>query len=136
VPIEKFHIPALVIAPGLAPERFDGLASQVDLPPTVLGLLGLATEHPMPGRDLRAIAPDTPGRAVMQYDLTHAYRVGDRVVIHRPHLPPRQFTVAGGRLEPTALDPELALDALAHVQVPAMLYRERRYRLPDDGARP
>jgi phosphoglycerol transferase MdoB-like AlkP superfamily enzyme len=132
VPIEKFHIPALVIAPDLAPGRFDGLASQVDLPPTVLGLLGLATEHPMPGRDLRAIAPDTPGRAVMQYDLTHAYRVGDRVVIHQPHLRPRQFTVAGGRLEPAVLDPELEKDALAHVQVPAMLYRERRYRLPDD----
>lgn len=130
VPIEKFHIPAFVIAPGLAPARADGVASQIDLPPTVLGLLGLETEHPMPGRDLMRVPPGTPGHAIMQYDLTHAYRVGDHVVIQQPYLPAQQFAVDGGRLRPEALDPELARDALAHVQVPATLYGERRYRLP------
>jgi phosphoglycerol transferase MdoB-like AlkP superfamily enzyme len=130
VPIEKFHIPALVIAPGLTPGRADELASQIDLPPTVLGLLGLETEHPMPGRDLMQVPPGTPGHAVMQYDLTHAYRVGDHVVIHQPYLPAQQFVVRGGRLEPEPLDRELARDALAHVEVPAVLYGERRYRLP------
>jgi phosphoglycerol transferase MdoB-like AlkP superfamily enzyme len=130
VPIEKFHIPAFVIAPGLAPARIETLASQVDLPPTVLGLLGLETQHPMLGRDLMRAPRGTPGRAIMQYDLTHAYRVGDHVVIHQPHLPARQFTVTAGGLRRETLDPELARDALAHVQVAADLYRERRYRLP------
>lgn len=130
VPIDKFHIPALVIAPGLAPGRADVVASQVDLPPTVLGLLGVTTEHPMPGRDLMRVPPGTPGHAIMQYDLTHAYRVGDHVVIQQPYVPPQQFAVEGFRLRPETLDPELARDALAHVQVPATLYRERRYRLP------
>jgi phosphoglycerol transferase MdoB-like AlkP superfamily enzyme len=130
VPIEKFHIPALVIAPGLAPALADDVASQIDLPPTVLGLLGLETEHPMPGRDLMQVPPGTPGHAIMQYDLTHAYRVGDHVVIQQPYLAAEQFAVDGTRLRPEALDPELARDALAHVQVPAMLYQQRRYRLP------
>lgn len=130
VPIEKFHIPALVIAPDLPPRRFTDLASQVDLPPTVLGMLGLAVEHPMPGRDLLAVPAGTPGHAFMQYDLAHAYRVGDRVVIQRPHRRPVQFTVSTDGLQRVQVDPELARDALAHVQVPAMLYRERRYRLP------
>ena len=66
----------------------------------------------------------------MLYDLTHAYRVGDHVVIHQPYLPARQFTVRDGGLRQGPLDPELARDALAHVQVGADLYRERRYRLP------
>jgi phosphoglycerol transferase MdoB-like AlkP superfamily enzyme len=130
VPIAKFHIPAFVIAPGLTPARVDMLASQIDLAPTVLGLLGLETEHPMPGRDLMRVPPETPGHAIMQYDLTHAYRVGDHVVVHQPYLPARQFAVSDDELRREAVDPELARDALAHVQVAADLYRERRYRLP------
>jgi hypothetical protein len=71
----------------------------------------------------------------MQYDLVNAYRVGDHVVIHAPYQPPLQFEYADGRLRPEPLDPEFARDALAHVQVPAMLYRERRYTLVDEPAR-
>ncbi len=62
--------------------------------------------------------------------MLNAYRVGDRVVIHEPFKGPLQFTYRDGTLEPAELDPELARDALAHVQLPDMLYRERRYRLP------
>lgn len=134
VPIEKFHIPGLVIGPGIAPRRHEGLASQVDLLPTLVDALGLDVEHPMISRDLFAVPDGVPGHAFMQYDMTHAYRVGDAVVIHQPFAPPRQFTYRDGRLVPMALDPELAADALAHVQVPATLYQERRYRLP--GAAP
>ena len=42
----------------------------------------------------------------------------------------RQFAVTASGLRRETLDPELAREALAHVQVPADLYRERRYRLP------
>jgi hypothetical protein len=52
------------------------------------------------------------------------------MVIQRPHRRPLQFTVSADGLQRVQVDPELARDALAHVQVPAMLYRERRYRLP------
>jgi hypothetical protein len=84
----------------------------------------------MPGRDLLAVPSGVPGRALMQYDLVHAYRVGDDVVVHQPELPPQQFRWDGAGLRPAPLDPELARDALAHVQVPLELYQSRRYRLP------
>jgi phosphoglycerol transferase MdoB-like AlkP superfamily enzyme len=129
IPLDKFHIPGVIIAPGQTPRRYAGLASQLDLLPTALGLLGIDTEHPMAGRNLLAVGDGTIGRAVMQYELTHAYRVGDAVVIHQPYQPAREFIVHEGRLVPATLDPELARDALAHVLTPALLYRERRYRL-------
>jgi phosphoglycerol transferase MdoB-like AlkP superfamily enzyme len=131
VPITKFHIPALIIAPDLAPRRLDVLASQIDLAPTLLDVMGLDVEHPMPGRDLLAVPPEAPGRAIMQYDMTNAYRVGDHVVVLQPDRPAQQFRYRDGRLEPEALDPELHHDALAHVQVPNMLYHDRSYRLPE-----
>ncbi len=136
VPIGHFHIPGLIIAPGLAARRYDGLASQIDLLPTILDIMGLDVDTPLVGRDLVAVPDAVRGRALMQYDLANGYRVGDDVVVLRPYVEPRQFRVEGGRLRPEPLVPELARDALAHVQVPAMLYRERRHRLPGPGHPP
>ena len=122
-----------MLGPGVPVERYDGLASQVDLLPTLLDLIGLDSDHPMIGRDLLAMAPGVPGHAFMQYDATNAYRVGDRVVVHQPFSPPQQFRYRKGRLVPAALDPELARDALAHVVLPELLYREQRYHLRGEG---
>lgn len=126
----KFHIPALILAPGLAPQRIDTLASQIDLAPTTLGLLGITTRHPMVGRNLLQLPAGTPGRAIFQQNTTHAYQVGGQVVVHLPSQPPRQFTLKGGQLQGVPLDPELAKDALAHLLLPDLLHQQQRYQLP------
>ncbi len=130
VPVEKFHIPALLIGPGVPRGQvYDRLASQLDLMPTVLSLMGMDTEHPMPGRDLLALGEDDPGRAIMQFHDLHAFRVGEKVVIHQPGRDALQFNYANGRLAPVEQEAELVRDALAHIHLPAILYGERRYRL-------
>jgi phosphoglycerol transferase MdoB-like AlkP superfamily enzyme len=134
VPVGRFHIPALLVAPGLAPRRYDGLASQIDLLPTILDVMGLDVDTPLVGRDLVAVPGSVPGHAFMQYDLTNGYRVGDDVVVLEPYARPRQFRFEGGRLRPAPLVPAMARDAIAHVQVPAMLYHERRHRLLERDA--
>ena len=65
LPVAKYHIPLLVYAPSLIPARdVDILASQIDLAPTLLGLLGLDYESTFFGRDvLRSDAG--PGRALI-----------------------------------------------------------------------
>ncbi len=131
VPVDKFHIPGLIIGPGVPARSYDKLASQIDLPATLLSLMGLEAAHPMVGRDLLALPEDVPGRAMMQFYKTNALRVGDRVVVHQPDKPPRQFRYEDKRLHPMALDPELVRDALAHIHLPAHLYLDRMYRLPD-----
>lgn len=35
------HIPLIIFGPGITPQRYDGLATQADLTPTLLGLMGL-----------------------------------------------------------------------------------------------
>ncbi len=53
LPVDKYHIPCLVYAPGLiAPGATDRLVSQMDLGPTLLGMLGLSYETRWLGRDL------------------------------------------------------------------------------------
>jgi phosphoglycerol transferase MdoB-like AlkP superfamily enzyme len=50
---ENYHIPMLLYAPELlGPARYDVVGSQLDILPTILGLLNLKTRHASFGRDL------------------------------------------------------------------------------------
>lgn len=53
LPMERYHIPMVVYAPGqVAPARIDALASQIDVAPTLLGLLNLPYVSEFFGRDV------------------------------------------------------------------------------------
>jgi len=130
VPINKFHIPGVILGPGVQAKSYDKLASQLDLLPTLLNLLGIESQHPMIGRDLLAMDEMEPGHAIMQYGNTHAFRVADDVIIQQPYKNPQQFSYRDGRLIPKPLDEEFARNALAHVLLPSLLYTEQRYCLP------
>jgi len=55
---EVMRVPLVVKAPGLAPRVERGPVQQVDLMPTLLGLLGVEAPSGLPGRDL--FAPPSP----------------------------------------------------------------------------
>ena len=128
VPIEKFHIPALIIGPNVPRSRYADVASQLDLLPTVLALAGTRSSHPCLGRDVLALREGVLGRAIMQYYENNAFMVGNRVVIHLPHKPPQAF-VYDGKLTSTSIDEELAKDALAHAIIPGVLLREQGHSI-------
>ncbi|MFT4047470.1 MAG: LTA synthase family protein [Solimonas sp.] len=53
VPLHSYEIPLLIVAPEhLQPQRVDTPASQMDIAPTVMGLLGLGYEAPFFGQDV------------------------------------------------------------------------------------
>lgn len=141
VPIGKFHIPGVILGADVAPRRIDSLASQIDLAPTLLSLMGVDSEHPFPGRDLTRTLPEfgntsaSPSpRAMMQFDRNYAWLEDGRVTVLQPEEIPRHFTYdqRTQQLTPTAdADPEAERRALANVLMPAWLYREQRYSLPD-----
>lgn len=129
VPVNKFHIPALIVGPGVTPQHYTKVTSQIDLLPTLLDLMGLDTEHPMIGRNIFTMPADDPGHAIMQYNNVHAFMTGNQVMIHEPYKAPAQFIYQNGHLTAVALNPELERDALAHLVLPNILYNERRYTL-------
>ena len=97
VPVWRFHIPALILGGGIAPGVYSPVASQIDLPPTLLSLIGVSSEHPMIGHDLtRSEFADWPGRAIMQYEDRQAYMLGREIAILRKGLPPATFVYDGG----------------------------------------
>ncbi len=131
VPVNKFHIPALIIAPNVEKGRtYDNLASQMDIPSTVLALSGITTKTPMVGRNLLKLPKGTKGRTIMLFHETYAFRVDDDIVILNPNAKPLQFKVKSDtELIPVALDEELAKDALAHIVASSNLYKKRVYNI-------
>lgn len=131
VPIKKFRIPALIIGPQVPKgEKYAKLSSQIDIPPTLLSMIGMKVQTPMPGRNIHDIKPETKGRAIMQFHDINAFRVEDQVVIMQRNKKPLQFKIENDSvLTPMKLDEELAKDALAHVTAASDLYKEKKYKV-------
>ncbi|MEZ5565654.1 MAG: LTA synthase family protein [Gammaproteobacteria bacterium] len=128
VPIFSFHIPGFITGGPVEPRIVKRLASQIDLLPTALSLMGIETTLPAPGIDQSRHDLKGPGLAIMQFNDNQAYRVGDRVAMLAPHQPIRQFTVSGNELVPAPADGEFARDALAYSLLPILAYRDDWYR--------
>ncbi len=131
VPVNKFHIPALIIAPNVEKGiTYDNLASQMDIPSTVLALSGITTKTPMVGRNLLKLPKGTKGRTIMLFHETYAFRVDDDIVILNPNAKPLQFKVKSDtELIPVPLNEELAKDALAHIVASSNMYKNRVYKI-------
>ena len=111
----------------MKPQEYTKICSQLDLPPTILSLMGIESSHPMIGHDLSQISPDFAGRAMMQYGDSHAYIYGNEAIIHAPQKEARQFLYKNKELIEAELDEDLAEIAKAHALWPMFAYREKKY---------
>ncbi|MGB2823954.1 MAG: sulfatase-like hydrolase/transferase [Phycisphaerae bacterium] len=140
VDVPGFRIPCLIYAPGIvAPGRVDTVASQTDIPPTLLGLLGGAQEHCFLGRDVLRVAPDD-GFALLHEDVYLAFVRGDLALT----LPPGPGLGAGlfrvGPSDMTPVDPNdaeakqrgpLAEQMLSYYTMARHLYLQGAYCRPE-----
>ena len=92
VPIKHFHIPAVIVGKGIEHHSDDRLVSQIDLPQTLLSLIGIDSKNPMIGHDLTKEIQDNKLRAMMQFYKNFAW-MDERgeVVILQPEKRPAQF---------------------------------------------
>jgi phosphoglycerol transferase MdoB-like AlkP superfamily enzyme len=93
VDLGRFRVPMLIIAPDIQHyfgHYNDRVASQVDLVPTAMALLGQPFQHQCWGRDLLGLKKDDPGLAVIKpsgSDQTNAIIIGDDIVTLSPETP-------------------------------------------------
>ncbi|MDD5581255.1 MAG: LTA synthase family protein [Methylobacter sp.] len=65
LPVDKYHIPLFIYAPKYVPAiKNDTLSSQIDVAPTLLGLLNISYESQFYGRDILTMQKDE-GRALI-----------------------------------------------------------------------
>ena len=135
VPVKHFRIPALILGKNIAPKTYSQVASQIDLMPTALSLMGINNEHPAIGKDLSYnIINDViePGRAIMQLSGTQAYMEDDQVVVLQKNKAPLSFVYKDERLKKTKEDNQALVEkAKAHANWSLIAYRDKLYRLPE-----
>ncbi len=124
IPVEKYLIPLFIYAPAhIAPRRVDRLMSQIDIPPTTLGLLGFRYYSKFLGRDLLRSAPGTD-RAFVGNFQTLAYMKDDRILVLQPKRKVDLYRLDQGRSYlPLPADPEMTREAVSWYQVASHLFR-------------
>jgi len=136
VPVNKFHIPGVILGADIDPKTIKRVASQIDLAPTLLSLMGVSGKHPMLGRDFAA-DDASPGRALIQFEDYFALMKETDAQYKLTILKPDETAIAA-TYEPTTKHVGLLntpvektdqQQALAHVLLPSILYRKRMYQM-------
>jgi phosphoglycerol transferase MdoB-like AlkP superfamily enzyme len=126
LPIGKYHIPLLVYNPALVPaRRVDTLCSQIDVAPTVLGLLGWSYESRFYGHDILT-TPAAEGRALVSTYQALGYLKDETLTVLDPGRSAKAFRcdLRSFAMEATTVPPGLRDDAIAYYQSASILLRQ------------
>ncbi|WP_404394928.1 LTA synthase family protein [Pseudoalteromonas phenolica] len=133
VPIKSFHIPGVILNSDFDNKRDQRLVSQIDLPVTLLSLIGVDTPTPMTGFDLTKTYPVE--RALMQYYDNFAYIENNQAAIltpgqHHSFWQYDKYNKTQTLVAPDSYSEKLKEKALSHVLFSSMAYQQQLYRLP------
>jgi phosphoglycerol transferase MdoB-like AlkP superfamily enzyme len=128
LPVDKYRIPVFVYAPlHVAARRVDRLMSQIDIAPTLLGLLDFSYYTKFLGHDLLHTPPGEDRAFVANYQ-TLGYLKDNRLLVLQPKRKVEQFRVEGERLLPArSADPALRREGIAFYQVASHVFRDGLY---------
>ncbi|AAR36340.1 LTA synthase family protein [Geobacter sulfurreducens] len=132
LPVKKYEIPLLVYAPHhVKPGRVDRMMAQIDVAPTVLGLLNMSYTTDFLGHDILKAA-NRPERAFISTYQKLGYIEGDRLLILSPQkgVGVVRFDRRSGATEPLPMDERLLQEALAWYQGANYIYKNRLNRIP------
>lgn len=129
IPVDKYLIPVFVYAPKhVAPRRVDRLMSQIDIPPTVLGLLDFNYYSKFFGRDVLNSPPESDRAFVANYQ-TLGYLTRDRMALLHPRRKTEVFRVDADKsiLAPVR-DEAVLREAISFYQAASHVFRSGLYR--------
>ena len=128
IPLDKYLIPAFIYSPGnIKPERVDRLMSQIDIAPTILGLLDLNYFSKFLGRDILHSPPESDRAFVANFQ-TLGYMKGNTIAVLQPKRQTDVYRIEKGAYQPMAGGGEqILLEARAFYQVASHLFRDGLY---------
>ena len=131
LPVKKYEIPLFVFAPDhVKPGRVDRLMSQIDVAPTVLGLMNMSYQSDFLGRDIFKDSGNEPRAFISTYQKL-GYLTEDKLLVLGPRQSASQYLVdrKSGRVQPSSLDQRMLDDMLAYYQGTDYLYQNRLNRI-------
>ena len=129
LPVERYHIPLLVWSPAHLPaQKIDRLMSQIDIAPTLLGLLNFTYTSNFMGVDVFA-TPQGPQRAFIATYQGLGYLTPDRLVILRPRKQPEIQSLETPVAKTAKSNAELVKEAIAWYQFSSDAFSQGRMKL-------
>lgn len=131
IPLETYEIPLMIYAPKhIAPRQIDTLMTQIDIAPTVLGLLGQPYEAPFFGVDVLNAPADQPRIALFSHNHDVAILRGNDLAVLGLGKTVESFTYdrATNTFTPRPDDPALRDLGVAYFQTAADLFKTGRYK--------
>lgn len=129
IPVDKYHIPAIIYSPAfLQPQRVSTRVSQIDLMPTLFGLLHFSYESHFYGQNI--FNSDFKSRAFLATYQQLAYYKGNSLTVLSPKQKIEQFAVDKNGNE-HKLDQSLETDkkeAIANYQTMNILIKDKKLK--------
>ncbi len=126
----RYHIPIIFYAPGfIAPQRYEHLMSQIDVGPTLLGMLNFNYYTKFYGEDLLSDVDEVPHTFISNYQKVALVK-NKQLTILAPKRKVEQFSWPEESLEKVR-DTSLISNAIAYYQT-ASLWKERYRRIPTE----
>lgn len=130
----KYHIPMIFYAPEfIKPQRFEKIASQIDMSPILLGLLNFSYYSKFYGEDLLNDADEVPHAFISNYQKVALVKEGQLTVL-APKRKTEQYHWPDVQAEQT-VDQPLVNDAIAYYQS-ASWWKQQHKRVPSVVATP
>src|ERR1700754_3351206 len=125
LPVDRYHIPLYIYSPKhVQPGRVDRLMSQIDIPPTILGMLNFSYTSRFYGYDLFKLEPGRE-RAFLSTYQELGYLHGDVLSSLIPRQPVKEMVpqkTTGDATPVAQQDPVDAKDAITYYQTAAYLF--------------
>lgn len=131
VPIDHFRIPAVIFGGGVKHKQDNRLTSQIDLPPTLLSLIGINNYSPMIGHDMTQQIEESKLRAMMQFYKNYAWMDNQNdVVILQPEKPPTgyHYDHKTTQLNAKTISPQMIDKAKANALWGSLAYKKGYYQ--------
>jgi phosphoglycerol transferase MdoB-like AlkP superfamily enzyme len=131
LPIKNYEIPLFIYAPFLIePQKIDRMMSQIDIAPTVLGLLNFSYTTKFLGRDILNEGSG-PERAFISTYQKLGFIEGDRLLVLGPKKEAGfySFNRQDGKTKEIKAQDDLLMDGLGYYQGASYIYKNRLNRL-------
>jgi phosphoglycerol transferase MdoB-like AlkP superfamily enzyme len=131
LPIKNYEIPLFIYAPAMVkPQRIDRIMSQIDIAPTVLGLLNFSYTTRFMGKDVLNM-DEGQGRAFISTYQKLGFIEGDKLLVLGPKMEAGyySFTRLDGKTTEIKPQDDLLLDGLSYFQGTNYIYKNRLNRL-------
>lgn len=125
VPVNHFHIPAVLFGTGIEHKTESHVVSQIDIPKTLMSLAGIKADVPTVGYDLTQLPDGFKGRALLQFYQNFCYLEDDGsavMILPDQKVVSARYDFSTQTLTPTTENNSLEKKALAYAHLGELSY--------------